>query len=96
MTENKNQEVMWLEILREQERSGLSKINFCKEKGIGKGKFYYWWDRLGFKRASKNKRGMFSRVEVDNFAFNSEQESRTVIAIKYPNGAVIEIPFFKV
>lgn len=36
----------WADIILEQKASGLSARAWCKENGIGQGKFYYWLNKL--------------------------------------------------
>jgi hypothetical protein len=71
----------WGKLLEEQEKSGLSQAEFCRQHEIEPSKFSYYRVRIKKKqRADDSNRGEFKRVHVASVNANDE------IKIVLPNG----------
>jgi hypothetical protein len=63
----------WQALIEEQNKSGMSKIKFCKEKGIKPARFYYYQNLLS------------SPDERDNAKAQETATLQTIIPIKVKN-----------
>jgi len=71
----------WQEVLNEFSGSGITAMQFCKERSINKATFYYWKKKL-----SANKEHPKGFLEIDVSA-----PIKAGIEIEYPNGVKLRV-----
>jgi hypothetical protein len=81
--EQKTRREKWLEIINEQEKSGLSQTQFCKENNISAPQLSYYRGRFKPKQISA---GTFTPVTI------KQQETIKDIRLTLPNGFQCTFP----
>ena len=69
--------------------SGMSQRAWCKQEGIGRGKFKYWLDR--YHREAGIGEGVSGFVALETCPVD-KTSIRDVFSITYPNGAQLHCP----
>jgi len=80
-TEQQERHGKWKALIEEQEESGLSQINFCKQKNVSSAQLGYYRSILKPKLPNENVSiGSFSPVKIN------QQTSEKEIRLTLPNG----------
>ena len=78
----------WEELIREQELSGLSQPQFCKERGLSQGTFQ--WRKKKHKREGSEDGAFVELAGADEPAMKSPSCNATV-ELELPGGAVLRL-----
>ncbi len=88
-TKQSTRREQWLAIVEEQEKSGLSQIEFCKQNNLAVSRFTYY---RGLIKASERAVSLTSNVFTPIKIHKTEQHPFSDIRILLPNGFQCFIP----